>query len=109
MFALFCFTIRQFFGQRKLWLAAAMLLFPAVVVVLVRSVGGGHGAEHRWEMYHVLVQFVLIMLLMPLVCLLYGTALVGAEIEQRTLVYLTTRRCAAPPCCSCASPRPGSR
>jgi ABC-2 type transport system permease protein len=92
MIALFCFTLRQFFGQRKLWLAAAILLFPAAVVVLVRSVGGGHAGHHRWEMYHVLMQFVLLMLLMPLVSLLYGTALIGAEIEQRTLVYLTTRR-----------------
>jgi hypothetical protein len=38
------------------------------------------------------MQFALLLALMPLVCLLYGTALIGAEVEQRTLVYLTTRR-----------------
>ncbi len=92
MLALFFFTIRQIFGQRKLWLTAAMLLFPAAVVLLVRGTGGAHQARHQWEMYHVLMQFVMITGLMPLVCLLYGTALIGAEVEQRTLVYLTTRR-----------------
>ncbi len=92
MLALFGFTIRQILGQRKLWLAAAILLFPAAVVVLVRSVGGGQALRHLWGMYQVLMQFVLVMALMPLVCLLYGAGLVGAEVEQRTLVYLTTRR-----------------
>jgi ABC-2 type transport system permease protein len=92
LFALCGFTLRQILGQRKLWLAIAILLFPAAVVVLVRSVGGEHATRDVWEMYHVLMQFVLLMLLMPLVALLYGTALIGAEVEQRTLAYLTTRR-----------------
>jgi ABC-2 type transport system permease protein len=92
MFALFAFTVRQILGQRKLWLTAVILLFPAAIVVLVRSFGGEPRGGDLWDMYHVLMQFLLIMLLIPLVCLLYGTALVGAEIEQRTLVYLTTRR-----------------
>jgi ABC-2 type transport system permease protein len=92
MLALFGFTLRQILGQRKLWLAAAILLFPTAVVVLARSVGGERSVGHLWEMYHVLMQFVLIMLLMPLVCLLYGTALIGAEVEHRTLVCLITRR-----------------
>ena len=92
MVALFVFTIRQIALQRKLWLSAAILLFPAAIVVLVRGVNPDPGHRHLWEMYHVLMQFALIMVLMPLVCLLYGTALIGAEVEQRTLVYLTTRR-----------------
>jgi ABC-2 type transport system permease protein len=92
MTALFWFTIRQILGQRKLWLSVAALLFPAAIAVLVRSVGGDHAARHAWEMYHVLMQRVLITVLVPLVCLLYGTALIGAEVEQRTLAYLTTRR-----------------
>jgi len=91
-FALCGFTLRQILGQRKLWLTIAILLFPAAVVVLVRSVGGGRATRDVWEMYHVLMQFVLLMLLMPLVALSYGTALIGAEVEQRTLAYLTTRR-----------------
>ncbi len=92
MLALFTFTLRQMLMQRKLWLAVAMLLFPAAVAVVVRCVGGAADSLRLWQMYHVLMQFVLIVPLMPLVSLLYGTALIGGEVEQRTLVYLTTRR-----------------
>jgi ABC-2 type transport system permease protein len=92
MLALFNFTIRQMLTQRKLWLTVAMLLFPAAVAVVVRSVGGAANALHAWQMYNILMQFVLIVPLMPLVTVLYGTALIGGEVEQRTLVYLTTRR-----------------
>lgn len=92
MAALFTFSIRQILGQQKLWLAAMILLFPSIVVVLMRSVGGGPRHGHLWEIYHVMMQFLLIMLMMPLTCILYGTSLIGAEVEQRTLVYLTTRR-----------------
>ncbi len=92
MVPLFGFTIRQILTQRKLALTAAILLFPAAVVVLVRSVAGPPHGHMPYEMYHVLTQFVLLMVLIPLICLLYGTALIGAEIEQRTLVYLITRR-----------------
>jgi ABC-2 type transport system permease protein len=91
MLTLFGFTIRQILGQRKLWLAAGLLLLPSAIVVLVRAVGGEQASEHRWETYHVLV-WMMIMVLVPLVCMLYGTALIGAEIEQRTFVYLATRR-----------------
>jgi ABC-2 type transport system permease protein len=88
---LFAFTIRQTLGQRKLWLAAALLALPSAIVMLVRVIGGTQAPEHRWEMYHELMR-MMIMILVPLVCMLYGTALIGAEIEQRTFVYLVTRR-----------------
>ncbi len=91
MVALFGFTLRQIFGQRKLWLAVALLLLPAAITVLIWAVGGEQTLKHRWEAYHVLMQ-MLIGLLVPLVCMLYGNALLGAEIEQRTIVYLLTRR-----------------
>ena len=78
--------------QRKVLLAVAILLFPGAVAVLARSVGGERSAREMWEIYHVLMQFLLMLVLMPLVSMLYGTALIGGEVEQRTLVYLTTRR-----------------
>ncbi len=90
--ALCGFTLRQILGQRKLALALAILLCPTVVVVLVRGFGHGRATRETWEMYHFLMQFVLLMLLMPLIAMLYGTAVIGAEVEQRTLAYLTTRR-----------------
>lgn len=92
MIALFWFTARQVLVQRKILLAVALLLFPAAMAVLVRNLAGERTAREIWMMYHVLMQFTMFSLLMPLVCMLYGTSLIGAEVEQRTLIYLTTRR-----------------
>ncbi|MEW6249907.1 MAG: hypothetical protein AB1716_04615 [Planctomycetota bacterium] len=92
MIALFGFTLRQILTQHKLWLALLILLFPSGILVLVRSVAGDLRSNELWEAYHVLMQFLLLMLMLPLVCLLYGTALIGAEVEQRTVIYLLTRR-----------------
>lgn len=92
MAALFWFTVRQMFLQRKIWLTAGLLAFPAAVVLLVRNFAGQMTADDVYESYHGPMQFLVFMLIMPLVCMLYGTALIGAELEQRTLVYLTTRR-----------------
>lgn len=93
MIALFNFTIRQTLLNRKLWLTVLMLAAPCVLVAVVRSVAPPFDtAKELWEMYHVLAQFMLIMGLVPLICMVHGTSLIGADVENRTVVYLITRR-----------------
>jgi ABC-type transport system involved in multi-copper enzyme maturation permease subunit len=102
MLALFRFTLRQVVWQRKFWLTALVLAMPVALVLLVRAVvftrtgqftlHPGLGPKQVWELYHGSMFFLLLMALLPLVCMLYGTALVGAEVENRTFVYLAIRR-----------------
>jgi len=93
MAALFLFTIRQTLLSRKIWLTVLLLGAPCVLLVIIRcSVPPLRSARELWEMYHVPAQFFLTMGLIPLVCMVHGTALIGAEVEARTMVYLITRR-----------------
>ena len=91
---LFLFTIRQTLWSRKIWLSLLVLSGPSALLLLIRNLAqhSMQGVEPLWQMYHVMVQFFLVMGLIPLVCMIYGTALIGAEVESRTFVYLITRR-----------------
>jgi len=91
--ALLLFTIRQTVLSRKIWLTALLLAAPCCLVLTIRCFAPPRtNARELWEMYHVLAQFFLTMGLLPLVCMVHGTALIGAEVEARTFVYLITRR-----------------
>ena len=91
--ALFNFTIRQTLVNRKIWLTLLILAGPCALVILIRGFADPPPrGDDLWEMYHVLVQFFLVMGLVPLICLVHGTSLVGADVESRTVLYLITRR-----------------
>ena len=91
--ALFNFTLRQTLGNRKIWLSLLILAAPCALMLLIRNFEPETPkARTLWEMYHVPAQFFLGMVLVPLVCLVHGTALIGAEVEAKTIVYLITRR-----------------
>ena len=91
--ALFNFTVRQTLLNRKIWLTLLILAVPCALMLLIRNFEPEiPKARDLWEMYHVPAQFFLGMVLVPLVCLVHGTALIGAEVEAKTIVYLITRR-----------------
>ncbi|MCK4658778.1 MAG: hypothetical protein KAV82_04580 [Phycisphaerae bacterium] len=91
--ALFWFTLRQTLLTRKIWMALALLAGPSVLTLVVRNVDSPLvNVESLWKFYHALVQFLLIMVIVPLVCMVHGTGLIGAEVEGHTLVHLITRR-----------------
>jgi len=91
--ALFLFTIRQTLSSRKIWLTILLLVAPSVLLLILRNFAPPiDNARDQWEIYHVFSQFFFIMGLVPLVCMVHGTALIGAEVEARTIVYLITRR-----------------
>jgi len=90
--ALFGFTIRQTLLNRKICLPLIILAAPTAIIILIRNFAGPlPDVEAVWRAYHSGVQFLLIQLLIPLVCLIYGTALIGADVDAGTIVYLTTR------------------
>lgn len=92
MVALFWFTVRQTLLQRKIWLTLLLLAGPCALTLLVRQFGSYSDVQDVWERYHGSMQFLMFMLVLPLICMLCGTSLIGSEVESRTLVYLLTRK-----------------
>lgn len=92
MATLFWFTIRQAMRLRRLWFVVLLLAGPSGLVLLLRHFERGTDIERLWEHYHSPMVFLLFMIVLPLLCMLQGSALIGSETDGRTLVYLTTRR-----------------
>ncbi len=89
---LFFFTIRQMVRDAKFWGVVAVFLFPCLLTLTIRRVNPPNALEQPWMLYNGLFQFMFLMGLLPLSCMIYGTALVGADAESRTIGYLITRR-----------------
>lgn len=84
-------TLRQMLGGRRIWFALMLLAIPILLVAMLRM-AAGFGLEAQAEPYaRALVVYALYPQSMCiLLCLLYGTSLLAAEIEGKTLVYLVT-------------------
>lgn len=91
MVALFQFTARQTLRDVKFWLAVAALFLPCVLVGIIRYFGEPPRVDQAWELYHGVVCFMVLLGLVPLICMIYGTGLIGSEVESRTITYLITR------------------
>jgi hypothetical protein len=92
MAALFWFTIRQSLRLRKLWFVLLLLVGPCAIVLLIRHFDVTDRLEDVWKLYHIPLLFLFFMIVLPMICMLHGSALIGSEVDGRTLVYLTTRR-----------------
>jgi ABC-2 type transport system permease protein len=88
--ALFRLTLRQVLGGAKVWLLALFLGLPVLLLAIVLSARGFRLPDR--EVALGLYYFVLYpQTLCILASLLYGSSLLAAEIEGKTLVYLFTR------------------
>ncbi len=92
MVALFWFTVRQCLRGRKQFLEALLLVAPCVLALLIRHFETTGGLTELREAYHGVMLSLMFMVVLPLLCMLFGSALIGSEVEGRTLVYLVTRR-----------------
>ncbi len=91
--ALFDFTIRQTLLNRKIWLTLLILAAPCALLLVIRSVAEPNiSIRTLWERYNGSAHILLMSVLVPLVCMVHGTALIGADVEARTITYLITRR-----------------
>ena len=89
--ALFFFTVRQSLRDMKFWLVVAALFLPCLLAGVVRYFGPPPTLERVWSLYHGMIQFMFLLGLIPLACMIYGSGLIGAEVESRTITYLITR------------------
>jgi ABC-2 type transport system permease protein len=92
MAALLWFTTRQHLRLRRLWFVLLLLVGPAGLALLVRFFEPPRQLDLLKKLYHAPMLFMLFMAVLPLVCMLHGAALIGSEVDGRTLAYLTTRR-----------------
>ena len=81
-------TLRQLLGRRRtillLLLAAVMLLVALGLRIGAEPVNRAHAAARMLEIFGTAT-------LMPLVALLFGTAAIGAELEEGTAIYLLAK------------------
>ena len=92
MLTLLWFTVKQTLMQRKICLTLLLLAGPTVLVLLIRHFGSTTEFQTVWERFHGPVHMLVFMVVVPLVCMLYGSALIGADMDAGTIVYLLTRR-----------------
>ena len=90
--SLFTFTVRQTLLSKKVLLCLLMFACPCALVVLIRTFGDDPGADSAWRIYHVMLVHLTLGGVTPLVCMIYGPAIVSSEADAGTIVYLLTRR-----------------
>ena len=77
MAALFWFTIRQSLRLRKLWFVLLVLVGPCALALLIRHFEVTNRLEDVWKLYHIPMLFLFFMIGLPMVCMLYGSSLIG--------------------------------
>ncbi len=81
-------TLRQLLGKRRMLVLAVFGLLPAVLALVFRFAGEEDPA--RW-IARPLYGGIVLTILLPLAALVFGTAVIGSEIEDGTAVYLLGR------------------
>lgn len=83
--ALLRFYLRTLLGRRRVLAAGGFCLLPVVVAGLVRLAGSPGETEATIVN---LSTFLVVAVVLPIVALVFGTAVIGSAIEDRTIVYL---------------------
>ena len=84
----FTLTLRQFFGQRRSLLLFLLAIVPLGLAIIYRV--GDHLDQHDWTA-NVLLDGIVITTVLPLACLILGTAALGSEIEDGTAVHILAK------------------
>ena len=82
-------TLRQLLGRGRTILLGLVALLP-ILLALVYRLGSEDTDQRRW-VARVLLDGLIVTILLPLLALVYGTAALGAEIEDGTAVYLLAK------------------
>jgi ABC-2 type transport system permease protein len=82
-------TLRQLLFRKTTLLLAGLSLLPVLVAVIYR-LSDTTADPNRWTA-RVLILGLIITVVLPLTALLYGTSVIGDELEDGTAVYLLTK------------------
>jgi ABC-2 type transport system permease protein len=77
-------AVRQLTGNRKVWWVALLALLPALIAFI--AVPGQ--TEQPIEIVAVLTRLLIVAVLLPLLALVIGTGVFGAEIDDGTIAYV---------------------
>jgi ABC-2 type transport system permease protein len=86
---IFTLTLRQLIVRRSTLLLLVLALLPLLVGV-VFTLGDSEQAPERFTV-RVLCVFLIVTTVMPLTALLFGTSVLGDELEDGTVIYLLTK------------------
>ena len=81
-------TARGLLGRRRSLLLVLLALLPVAIALLVRLSGRAGDSE---DVTTAIMDRLLVTTLLPIVALVFGTAALGAEIEDGTVVYLLVK------------------
>ncbi len=83
-------TWRQLFAKRRLWLAIAFSLAPALFTLVFRVlVDDGPASETTF--FNTMIREIVIGTLLPIAALVFGTTAFGGEVDDGTLLYLLVK------------------
>jgi ABC-2 type transport system permease protein len=82
-------TLRELLGRGRTILLGLVALLP-ILLALVYRLGSEDTDQQEW-VAEVLFDGLVVTILLPLLALVYGTAALGAEIEDGTAVYLLAK------------------
>ncbi len=82
-------TFRQLIGRGRTVLMGLLALLPILLAIVYR-LGAQDTDQQRW-VARVLFEGLVVTTLLPLAALVYGTAALGAEIEDGTAIYLLSK------------------
>jgi len=77
-------TLRSLLDRRRFWLMVLLAGVPVLIALIGRTFGGSMRGE---EIFDPLV----VSTVLPLVALVFGTAALGSEMDDGTIVYLLTK------------------
>lgn len=87
--AVLILTLRQLVGQRRALLMVALAALPVLMAVVFR-IGDPDVSPERWAAND-LLSGMIVMIVLPLCTLIFGTTALGSEIEDGTAVYLLSK------------------
>jgi len=96
MRALIGLSVRQMLGGKKIWVVAAFLCLPVLLLALIQLAGGFgiqavDGVDREDYLMTGFLYIIYPQSLCLLASLLYGASMLAGEIEDKTLTYLFTR------------------
>jgi len=83
--------LRQMLAGKKVWMLTIFLLLPAGLSALIAAAGEWRGGEEEELLKAIYLFMVYPQAVCLLLALLYGTSLLNAELEEKTITYLFTR------------------
>jgi ABC-2 type transport system permease protein len=83
-------TWRQLFARRRLFVALAVLVIPALITLLVRF-NAAEGDLDAVGSLSMIYRDIVLGVLLPLTALVFGTSAFGGEVDDGTLIYLMVK------------------